>query len=258
MRLGTEGDHYYILSRFLLSRSLTVTKIPHEAAIKIALELKKLLVDSNLLAPTQRQVELHLFAIMARRGFGHAHVARYTMMRDFHIARPPLIVCLCGTMCVGKSALAAALAARFNVSNVLQLDVVCELLRVAKHAPLDPKPLWCRPEVLLAMESASQQTSKTAAEENVTRVILESYLDECRVVLRGIDGELRKAVSDGKTVVMEGAMPRCASFLFFVFVSGHPHSRDAPTLTQGYTWTTQRWRRGCVNYRARRNRKRKR
>ncbi|URE39226.1 2-Phosphoglycerate kinase [Musa troglodytarum] len=42
--LGDNADHYYVLSRFLLSRMLTVTKIPNHVAIKIALELKKLLV----------------------------------------------------------------------------------------------------------------------------------------------------------------------------------------------------------------------
>ncbi|XP_074574622.1 uncharacterized protein LOC141831083 [Curcuma longa] len=47
--LGDNADHYYVLSRFLLSRMLTVTKIPNHVAIKIALELKKLLVDNSLL-----------------------------------------------------------------------------------------------------------------------------------------------------------------------------------------------------------------
>ncbi|XLU50371.1 hypothetical protein S245_045185, partial [Arachis hypogaea] len=48
VRLGDNADHYYVLSRFLLSRMLTVTKIPNHVAIKIALELKKLLIDNSL------------------------------------------------------------------------------------------------------------------------------------------------------------------------------------------------------------------
>jgi len=76
--LGDNADHYYVLSRFLLCRMLTVTKvtllfyqaripdtstwikcitnnsllffqIPNHVAIKIALELKKLLIDNSLL-----------------------------------------------------------------------------------------------------------------------------------------------------------------------------------------------------------------
>ena len=51
--LGTDQDHYYVLSRFLISRMLTVTKLPPLKAVKIALELKKALVDSERLNLTQ-------------------------------------------------------------------------------------------------------------------------------------------------------------------------------------------------------------
>jgi hypothetical protein len=51
--LGEEKAHYYVLSRFLISRSLTVTKIPHLKAVKIALELKKFCVDNDMLDISQ-------------------------------------------------------------------------------------------------------------------------------------------------------------------------------------------------------------
>jgi hypothetical protein len=51
--LGEERAHYYVLSRFLISRSLTVTKIPHLKAVKIALELKKFCVDNGMLDISQ-------------------------------------------------------------------------------------------------------------------------------------------------------------------------------------------------------------
>eukprot|EP00958_Prasinococcus_capsulatus_P020618 scaffold2707_cov417-Prasinococcus_capsulatus_cf.AAC.29 len=54
-------NHYYVLSRFLLSRMLTVIKIPHVVAVKIALELKKLLVDHQLLDVSQPDLESFLF-----------------------------------------------------------------------------------------------------------------------------------------------------------------------------------------------------
>ena len=51
--LGEERAHYYVLSRFLISRSRTVTKIPHLKAVKIALELKKFCVDIGMLDISQ-------------------------------------------------------------------------------------------------------------------------------------------------------------------------------------------------------------
>jgi len=39
-------DHYYVLSRFLMSRILTLIKVPEKDAIKMTLEVKKHLVES--------------------------------------------------------------------------------------------------------------------------------------------------------------------------------------------------------------------
>ena len=80
MWLGENADHYYVLSRFLVSRMLTVTRIPAVVAIKIALELKKLLVDLSLLDVSQADLETNLFLLMNRRGFGEEYVSRYKMM----------------------------------------------------------------------------------------------------------------------------------------------------------------------------------
>ncbi|KAL4583487.1 hypothetical protein LXL04_008060 [Taraxacum kok-saghyz] len=65
--LGDNADHYYVLSRFLLSRMLTVTKIPNHTALKIALELKKLLVDNSLLDVSQSDLETNMFKVISVR-----------------------------------------------------------------------------------------------------------------------------------------------------------------------------------------------
>ncbi|GMP24036.1 hypothetical protein CsSME_00001434 [Camellia sinensis var. sinensis] len=78
--LGDNADHYYVLSRFLLCRTLTVTKIPNHVAINIALELKKLLVDNSLLDVSQSDLEANLFKLMERRGYGEEYINCYKMM----------------------------------------------------------------------------------------------------------------------------------------------------------------------------------
>ncbi|KAL9249748.1 hypothetical protein AKJ16_DCAP17121 [Drosera capensis] len=61
--LGDNADHYYVLSRFLLSRMLTVTNIPNHVVIKIALELKKLLIDNSLLISPSKSTAVYSFAM---------------------------------------------------------------------------------------------------------------------------------------------------------------------------------------------------
>ncbi|CAN6460837.1 unnamed protein product [Victoria cruziana] len=183
--LGDNADHYYVLSRFLLSRMLTVTKIPNHVAVKIALELKKLLVDNSLLDVSQSDLEANLFKLMERRGYGEEYINRYKMMTRFHHQRVPLVILVCGTACAGKSTIATQLAQRLNLPNVLHTDMVYELLRTSTDAPLASTPVWAR-------DFKSQ-------EELITE-----FCRECRVVRKGLAGDLKKAMKDGKPIIIEG------------------------------------------------------
>lgn len=183
--LGDNADHYYVLSRFLLCRMLTVTKIPNHVAIKIALELKKLLVDNSLLDVSQSDLEANLFKLMERRGYGEEYINRYKMMTRFHHQRVPFVILVCGTACVGKSTIATQLAQRLNLPNVLQTDMVYELLRTSTDAPLASTPVWAR--------------DFSSSEELVTE-----FCRECRIVRKGLAGDLKKAMKDGKPIIIEG------------------------------------------------------
>ncbi|KAJ8747968.1 hypothetical protein K2173_014370 [Erythroxylum novogranatense] len=187
--LGDNADHYYVLSRFLLSRMLTVTKIPNHVAVKIALELKKLLVDNSLLDVSQSDLEANLFkacllpssyillfciAYLWSGGLWEEYINRYKMMTRFHHQRVPLVILVCGTACVGKSTIATQLAQRLNLPNVLQTEMVYELLRTSTDAPLASIPVWER--------------DFSSPEELVTE-----FCRECRV-----------AMKDGKPIIIEG------------------------------------------------------
>ncbi|KAL5217492.1 hypothetical protein ABZP36_018176 [Zizania latifolia] len=183
--LGENADHYYVLSRFLLCRMLTVTKIPNHVAIKIALELKKLLVDNSLLDVSQSDLEANLFKLMEKRGYGEDYINRYKMMTRFHHQRVPLVVLVCGTACTGKSTIATQLAGRLNLPNVLQTDMVYELLRTSTDAPLTLVPVWAR-------------------DFNSPEELIAEFCRECRVVRKGLAGDLKKAMKDGKPIIIEG------------------------------------------------------
>ncbi|XP_042394667.1 P-loop NTPase domain-containing protein LPA1 homolog 1-like isoform X2 [Zingiber officinale] len=182
--LGDNADHYYVLSRFLLSRMLTVTKIPNHVAIKIALELKKLLVDNSLLDVSQSDLEANLFKLMERRNYGEEYINRYKMMTRFHHQRVPLVILVCGTACTGKSTIATQLAQRLNLPNVLQTEMVYELLRTSTDAPLTSTPVWAR-------------------DFNSPEELITEFCRECRIVRKGLAGDLKKAMKDGKPIIIE-------------------------------------------------------
>ncbi|GFH11026.1 uncharacterized protein HaLaN_06454, partial [Haematococcus lacustris] len=139
--LGEQLEHHYILSRFLICRILTVTRIPHAKATKIALELKKQLVDKDMLDITQDELECALFNVMAQRGFGPQHVECYRMVSSFMAARQPLIVLLCGAPWTGKSSIAQQLASRLNMPNIMRTSLIHDMMAAGGLAPdLHPLP----------------------------------------------------------------------------------------------------------------------
>lgn len=62
------GQHYYVLSRFLVARTLSAAAVPPAKARKAALALKKRLVDAGVLDVGQEDMEAELFAVLEELG----------------------------------------------------------------------------------------------------------------------------------------------------------------------------------------------
>lgn len=74
------GEHYYVLSRFLISRMLTATQVNYYHAVRIALDLKKHLVDYNELELSQKKLEKNLFNIMKEYGYNEKNIELYRLL----------------------------------------------------------------------------------------------------------------------------------------------------------------------------------
>ena len=75
VRVNLSDRHYYILSRFLISRVLMATRVAPSHAVKIALALKKHLVDGSILELSQGDLEERLFGLL-QRDFGEFYGQR--------------------------------------------------------------------------------------------------------------------------------------------------------------------------------------
>jgi 2-phosphoglycerate kinase len=183
-------NHYYILSRFIVSRILTVTKVKFRDAVNISLQLKKRLVDLNLLNVSQSELDTHLFTIMREYGYGGNEVGqpiyRFRLMTHFHHQRVPLMIILYGTGCVGKSTLATQLAERLNIPNVLQTDLILDVMSTFDQSLAPSEPVW-----LLKYN---------------TRVeFIEQYKKECLFMKSALQGDIEKCFNEGKAIIIEGS-----------------------------------------------------
>ena len=69
--------------------------------MRIALDVKKHLVDAGRLDITQEELEGVLFATLRQRGYGDDYVRRYSTMADFYRQKRPLIILIAGSACTG-------------------------------------------------------------------------------------------------------------------------------------------------------------
>lgn len=62
-------EHFYIFSRFLISRMLTLSRIKKLDAIQIAKDIKKQLIDRNQLEINSNDLESLIFETMTKFGY---------------------------------------------------------------------------------------------------------------------------------------------------------------------------------------------
>ncbi|ORX83545.1 hypothetical protein BCR32DRAFT_291945 [Anaeromyces robustus] len=179
------GEHYYVLSRFLISRMLTATKVDYYHAVRIALDLKKRLVDCNELELTQKKLEKILFNIMKEYGYNEKYTLLYKLISGFYRERIPMIILISGPRCVGKSTLATKLAERLNLPNIVKTDAVYDLMcSIFKISEEDREPIWYK--------------------NYSTDELLEKYENDCKLVKRGLEADIKKAFTEGKSIIIEG------------------------------------------------------
>eukprot|EP00210_Caulerpa_lentillifera_P000231 g225.t1 len=183
--IAGDSPHSYVLSRYLIARMLTVAKIPYAKSAKLALKLKKQLVDQEQLNISQTELENSLFEQMQMKGFGIDYFQRLKLVNRFVCEKIPLIISICGAPFTGKSVLAQQLAAKCNLSNVLQTDLIYEMLKKRKDSPLPTQSFVSRTDL-------------------DGRDLLVEYDRECLIVKRSLEAEIQKTVQEGKSLIMEG------------------------------------------------------
>ncbi|KAI9597227.1 hypothetical protein BDF19DRAFT_436269 [Syncephalis fuscata] len=181
LRVHLSSQHYYVLSRFLVSRMLMATKVSVLHSTRIALDLKKRLVDRGALDVSQLELEQALFQLMAEKGYGQRSIRLFWTLNRLHHQRIPLVILIGGAGSVGKSTLATQLAERLNLANTLKTDLICEMTR----------SLLGLPEI----RTIKMSTDFVSSSNNS---------DACTLVRRGLEIELRKCLSSGKSVIVEG------------------------------------------------------
>ena len=221
-----EGN-YYVLSRFQLSKQLSFCELPESASSSIALELKKMLVNNNILELTHKQYTDILFETMRIWGFGGYHSRLFRTMTTFYEERLPLLLFVVnspkrieearlqdtsssasvgnsdgsghphqdGSLARFTSAMSLSLSSRLATSSsVVHASAALHISR-SIHEVLQEAGMVVatQPQPL---PTSSPSTSSTATSSNSTAAATE--------VAHALEADVYKAIVEGRVLVIDG------------------------------------------------------
>jgi 2-phosphoglycerate kinase len=168
-------------SKGLMAQALSATALSQERSFELARVIEARLADRG--EPQIDVEELHALAeevLLAEEG--EVTAGRYRRWRRLDRLERPLVVLIGGTTGVGKSTLAAMLAARLGVNRVIATDVIRQVLRA-----------FFTHEAMPAVHGSAFEVGG-----------IPGYRDQAEQVGTGIAAIVERAAAEGKPVVVEG------------------------------------------------------
>jgi 2-phosphoglycerate kinase len=168
-------------SKGLMAQALPATALSQERSFELARLIEVRLADRG--EPQIDVEDLHALAeevLLAEEG--EVTAGRYRRWRRLDRLERPLVVLIGGTTGVGKSTLAAMLAARLGVNRVIATDVIRQVLRA-----------FFTHEAMPAVHGSAFEVGG-----------IPGYRDQAEQVGTGIAAIVERAAAEGKPVVVEG------------------------------------------------------
>ncbi|KAG5492932.1 hypothetical protein JKF63_01512 [Porcisia hertigi] len=192
VKVRLNDKHYYVLSRFFLSKMLTFCRVSEDIALRMSLDIKKHFVKTERTSITQAELVDYVRCAMVSAGLSQEHAQLFSVVTEFHTERIPLILFIIGPEHCGKTTLAQLLGARLNCNTVINVEVLRDISASIDES-LSPSTVSCT--------SSSCQTS--------------AMLQGVEVAV-AVEAEVDKAVREGRVVIIEGENLPFSSFQRFL------------------------------------------
>jgi 2-phosphoglycerate kinase len=187
--LGDDGLPY---SKGLMARALITVGVAADRAYELARRVELDLAERNA-----RTVETDRLDELARETLGTDEgkraINRLNRLRRLQTLDLPLIVLIGGATGTGKSTVAAEVAHRLGITRLTSTDFIRQTMRA-----------FFSREFMPAIHTSSFEAG-TAVEPDVTGdPTIVGFLEQSRQVCVGVDAALRRALTEGWSLVLEG------------------------------------------------------
>jgi 2-phosphoglycerate kinase len=179
-------------SKGLMARALIAAGVPADQAYQLARR-----IELDLAERGERSVDVDRLLVLAQEvlgdGEGERAVSRLRRLADLQSLDVPIIVLIGGSTGTGKSTVAAEVAHRLGITRVASTDFIRQTMRA-----------FFSPEFMPTIHYSSFEAGQALDEEVTGDPTVVGFVDQCRHVCVGVDAAIRRALTEGWSMVLEG------------------------------------------------------
>lgn len=186
------GDAEFPYSKGLMARALIAVGVPADRAYQLAQR-----IELDLAERGERAIDIERLLVLAREVLGDEEglraVDRLRRLSDLQALDVPIIVLIGGSTGTGKSTVAAEVAHRLGITRVASTDFIRQTMRA-----------FFSPEFMPTIHFSSFEAGQALDEEVTGDPTIVGFVDQCRHVCVGVEAALRRALTEGWSMVLEG------------------------------------------------------
>ena len=186
------GDAEFPYSKGLMARALIAVGVPADRAYLLARR-----IELDLAERGERSIDVERLHVLAREVLGDEEgeraVNRLRRLSDLQSLDVPIIVLIGGSTGTGKSTVAAEVAYRLGITRVASTDFIRQTMRA-----------FFSPEFMPTIHFSSFEAGQALDDEVTGDPTVLGFVDQCRHVCVGVEAALRRALTEGWSMVLEG------------------------------------------------------
>jgi 2-phosphoglycerate kinase len=179
-------------SKGLMARALIAAGVPADRAYQLARRLELDLAERGASSVQVERLEALAREILGPEE-GERATGRLRRLADLQTLDIPIIVLIGGSTGTGKSTVAAEVAHRLGITRVASTDFIRQTMRA-----------FFSREFMPTIHYSSFEAGEALDDEVTGDPAIVGFVDQCRHVCVGVDAAIRRSLTEGWSMVLEG------------------------------------------------------
>jgi len=187
------GNDEFPYSKGLMARALIAVGVPADRAHQLARRLELDLAERGASSVQVERLEALAQEILGEEE-GERATSRLRRLAVLQTLDIPIIVLIGGSTGTGKSTVAAEVAHRLGITRVASTDFIRQTMRA-----------FFSREFMPTIHYSSFEAGEALDDDEVTGdPAIVGFVDQCRHVCVGVDAAIRRSLTEGWSMVLEG------------------------------------------------------